>query len=129
MKHATKGKLKRYLTAHARKYLLLTGILYVGILSILLFPISFSENVMAWFGGYVACPLICVFLTRTLVRAHLSVKRQLDGLESDGILEKGFGAFYLLWDVRNGGDINQTLAQYETTYQKMIDDANIMLTG
>ena len=27
----------------------------------------------------------------------------------------------------DGGDINQTLAQYETTYQKMIDDANIML--
>ena len=48
---------------------------------------------------------------------------------TDGILEKGFGAFYLLWDVRNGGDINQTLAQYETTYQKMIEDANIMLTG
>ena len=48
---------------------------------------------------------------------------------TDGILEKGFGAFYLLWDVRNGGDINQTLAQYETVYQKMIDDANIMLTG
>ena len=46
---------------------------------------------------------------------------------TDGILEKGFGAFYLLWDVRNGGDINQTLAQYETAYQKMIDDANIML--
>lgn len=93
MKHATKGKLKRYLTAHARKYLLLTGILYVGILSILLFPISFSENVMAWFGGYVACPLICVFLTRTLVKAHLSVKRQLDGLESDGILEKVLADF------------------------------------
>ena len=48
---------------------------------------------------------------------------------TDGILEKGFGAFYLLWDVRNGGDINQTLAQYETVYQKMISDANIMLTG
>ena len=48
---------------------------------------------------------------------------------TDGILEKGFGAFYLLWDVRNGGDINQTLAQYETSYQKMIDDANIMLRG
>jgi hypothetical protein len=48
---------------------------------------------------------------------------------TDGILEKGFGAFYLLWDVRNGGDINQVLAQYETVYQKMISDANIMLTG
>ena len=48
---------------------------------------------------------------------------------TDGILEKGFGAFYLLWDVRNGGDINQTLAQYETTYQKMIEDANILLSG
>lgn len=46
---------------------------------------------------------------------------------TDGILEKGFGAFYLLYDVRNGEDINQMLAQYETTYQKMIDDANILL--
>lgn len=46
---------------------------------------------------------------------------------TDGILEKGFGAFYLLYDVRMGEDINQKLAQYETTYQKMIDDANILL--
>lgn len=46
---------------------------------------------------------------------------------TDGILEKGFGAFYLLYDVCNGEDINQKLAQYETTYQKMIDDANILL--
>ena len=93
MKNTAKWKLKQYLTAHARKHLLLTGILYVGIVSILLFPISFSENVMAWFGGYVACPLICVFLTRTLVKAHLSVKRQLDALESEGILEKVLADF------------------------------------
>ena len=46
---------------------------------------------------------------------------------TDGILEKGFGAFYLLYDVRNGEDINQKLAQYETTYQKMVDDANALL--
>lgn len=46
---------------------------------------------------------------------------------TDGILEKGFGAFYLFYDVRLGEDINQMLAQYETTYQKMIDDANALL--
>ncbi|MHB1454065.1 MAG: ABC transporter substrate-binding protein [Saccharofermentanales bacterium] len=46
---------------------------------------------------------------------------------TDGILDKGFGAFYLLYDVRNGEDINQKLAQYETTYTKMVNDANALL--
>lgn len=46
---------------------------------------------------------------------------------TDGILDKGFGAFYLLYDVRNGEDINQKLAQYETTYSKMVNDANALL--
>jgi len=46
---------------------------------------------------------------------------------TDVILDKGFGAFYLLYDVRNGEDINQKLAQYETTYTKMVDDANALL--
>lgn len=46
---------------------------------------------------------------------------------TDGILEKGFGAFYLLYDVRNGEDINQKIAQYETTYGKMVSDANALL--
>lgn len=88
MKNTAKWKLKRYLTAHARKHLLLTVILYVGIVSILLFPISASENIMAWFGGYIACPLICVFLTRVLVKAHLTASRQLSALEDEGMLEK-----------------------------------------
>ena len=88
MKNIAIMKLKRFLTAHARKYLLLTGILYVGIVSILVFPISFSENVMAWFGGYVACPIICIFLTRTLVTAYLSVTRQFNALKEAGMLEQ-----------------------------------------
>ena len=46
---------------------------------------------------------------------------------TDGILDRGFGAFYLLYDVRNGEDINQKLAQYETTYQKFVDDANALI--
>lgn len=46
---------------------------------------------------------------------------------TDGILDRGFGAFYLLYDARNGEDINQKLAQYETSYQKMVDDANAQL--
>ncbi len=46
---------------------------------------------------------------------------------TDGIIERGFGAFYLLYDVRNGEDINQKLAQYETSYQKFVDDANQLL--
>jgi len=46
---------------------------------------------------------------------------------TDGILDKGFGAFYLLYDVRNGEDINQKLAQYETTYSKMVSDSNGLL--
>lgn len=46
---------------------------------------------------------------------------------TDGIIERGFGAFYLLYDVRNGEDINQKLAQYETSYQKFVDDANKFL--
>lgn len=87
MKKNTRCKLRRFLTAHARKYLTLTVILYVGILSILIFPIRFSENVMAWFGGYVACPIICILLTRTLVTSYRSVLKQMAVLEAEGTLE------------------------------------------
>jgi len=46
---------------------------------------------------------------------------------TDGVLEQGFGAFYLLYYVRKGDDINQVITTYETNYQKMIDDANALL--
>ena len=46
---------------------------------------------------------------------------------TDGILERGFGAFYLLYGARQGEDINKILASYETTYQKMVNDANALL--
>lgn len=93
MKSNTRRKLRLYLTAHARKHLTLTVILYVGILSILFFPISFSENLMAWFGGYVACPIICIFLTRTLVISYRSAAKQMAALEAEGILEKVLADF------------------------------------
>lgn len=93
MKRAIKRKLKHYLMAHARKNLTLTAILYVGIVSILIFPIPFEENMMAWFGGYFACPLICILLTRTLVKAYLSVNRQFKALEDEGMLEKVIADF------------------------------------
>lgn len=88
MKRATKTTFKHYLTAYARKNLTLTAILYLGLISILVFPVSLEENMMAWFGGYFACPVICIFLTRTLVKAHLSVKRQFAALEAEGLLEQ-----------------------------------------
>lgn len=46
---------------------------------------------------------------------------------TSGILEQGEGAFYLLWYVRQGDDINKVISTYETNYQKMIDDANALL--
>ncbi len=46
---------------------------------------------------------------------------------TDGVLEQGFGAFYLLYYVRQGDDINKVISTYETNYQKMIDDANALL--
>ena len=46
---------------------------------------------------------------------------------TDGILEEGFGAFYLLYYVRQGDDINSVRATYQTVYQKMVDDANALL--
>ncbi|MBQ6848994.1 MAG: extracellular solute-binding protein [Clostridia bacterium] len=46
---------------------------------------------------------------------------------TSGILEQGEGAFYLLWYVRQGDDINKVITTYETNYQKMIDDANALL--
>ena len=88
MNFAAKSKLARFLTAHARKHLLLTVILYVGILSIILFPVSMEENAMAWFGGYFACPVICIFLTRILAKSFLSVRRQFSALEAEGQLDK-----------------------------------------
>ena len=87
MKKNTKRKLRRFLTAHARKYLTLTVILYMGIISILVFPISMADNMMAWFGGYVACPIICVMLTRTIVVSFRKVLKQMSALEAEGALE------------------------------------------
>jgi hypothetical protein len=87
MKKNTKRKLRRFLTAHARKHLTLTVILYLGILSILLFPPNLAENQMAWFGGYVACPIICIFLTRTIVVSFRKVLKQMSQLETEGLLE------------------------------------------
>lgn len=46
---------------------------------------------------------------------------------TSGILQQGEGAFYLLWYVRQGDDINKVITTYETNYQKMIDDANALL--
>ena len=46
---------------------------------------------------------------------------------TDGVLEQGFGAFYLLYYIRQGDDINKVIGEYETIYQKMIDDANKLL--
>lgn len=46
---------------------------------------------------------------------------------TDGILENGFGAFYLLYSARQGEDINEKTAEFETKYQKMVDDANALL--
>lgn len=46
---------------------------------------------------------------------------------TDGILQEGNGAFYLLYYVRQGDDINSCRATYQTEYQKMVDDANSLL--
>ena len=46
---------------------------------------------------------------------------------TDGVLEQGFGAFYLLWYVRQGDDINKVIGEYETNYQKMLKDANALI--
>lgn len=46
---------------------------------------------------------------------------------TDGILQEGYGAFYLLYYVRQGDDINSVRATYQTEYQKMIDDANALI--
>ena len=44
-----------------------------------------------------------------------------------GVLEQGEGAFYLLYYVRKGDDINKVISTYETNYGKMINDANALL--
>ena len=87
MSKITKNKLIKHLTAHARKYYPLLAILYVGILSILIFPISFAENAMACFGGYFACPVICIFLTRTVLKSRKTLKQNFAALEETGKLE------------------------------------------
>lgn len=46
---------------------------------------------------------------------------------TDGILQEGNGAFYLLYYVRQGDDINTCRATYQTEYQKMVDDANALI--
>ena len=88
MRKATKRKLIRYLMAYDRKFLTLLVILYVGIFSIILFPVSMEENSMAWFGGYVGCPIICVYLTVKLALAFRRLRSQMKELEAEGMLEK-----------------------------------------
>lgn len=46
---------------------------------------------------------------------------------TDGVLDQGFGAFYLLYYTRQGDDINKVISTYETNYKKMIDEANELL--
>jgi len=86
MKKSSRRKLRRFLTAHARKYITLTVILYMGIISILVFPVRMADNMMAWFGGYVACPIICFFLSRTIFISYRKVLKQMSQLEADGTL-------------------------------------------
>lgn len=88
MRNPSKRKLMRYLMAYDLKFLTLLVILYVGIVSILLFPVSVEENSMAWFGGYVGCPIICVYLTIKLALAYRRVTAQLKALEAEGLLER-----------------------------------------
>lgn len=87
MNKRAKRKLFRYLTAHARKNVTLTVILYIGIVSILLFPVSMEENAMAWVGGYVGCPVICILLTRTIVSSFRATWKQMAALDAEGTLE------------------------------------------
>lgn len=88
MQKTQKWKLKRHLMAHVLKHLPLTIILYLGVVSIMLFPVSIADNPMAWFGGYFGCPVICIFLTRSLVVSLRAANRSLRALEHEGMLDK-----------------------------------------
>ncbi len=113
-------KLKRYLLSNDLKYLTLMVILYVGILSILIFPISMEENAMAWFGGYFACPVICIFLTRTFVLAVRRVNRSFAALEAEQMLEKVLKDFSLAEKAMGGNLYIGSLGLYGKGAQAVV---------
>ena len=57
--------MKRYLLARTRKSLPIVYILVLGIVCILFYPISYSENSSAWIGGYVLALILCAFVLKT----------------------------------------------------------------
>lgn len=81
-------KLKRYLLAYTLKSMPIVYILLLGIVLILLFPISFAENSSAWIGGYILAPILCAFVLKNILKDVLTVCRQFDALEERGKLEE-----------------------------------------
>ena len=79
--------MKRYLLARTRKSLPIVYSLVLGIVCILFYPISYSENSSAWIGGYVLAPILCAFVLKNILKDVFALNRQLAALgDMDGIL-------------------------------------------
>ena len=82
-----KWKLKRYLLTYTRKSMPIVYILLLGIVLILLFPISFAENSTAWIGGYILAPILCAFVMKNILKDVARVNRQWKQLAQQGKLD------------------------------------------
>ena len=86
MKHFQNWKLKRYLLAYTLKSMPIVYILLLGIVLILIFPISYAENSTAWIGGYILAPILCAFVLKNILKDVAAVNRQFAALEQRGEL-------------------------------------------
>jgi hypothetical protein len=96
--------IKRYLLTYTLKSMPIVYILLLGIMLILIYPISFAENSSAWIGGYILAPILCAFVLKNILKDVFVVNRQWQALEQQGKLEE------MLEDYRNsekeiGGNI------------------------
>ena len=96
--------IKRYLLTYTLKSMPIVYILLLGIVLILLYPISFAENSSAWIGGYILAPILCAFVLKNILKDAAVTNRQWQALEQQGKLEE------MLEDYRNsekeiGGNI------------------------
>lgn len=84
----TKWKLKRYLLTYTMKSMPIVYILLLGILCILIFPISYAENSTAWIGGYILAPILCFFVLKNILKDVKIVNQQWEELQQQGKLDQ-----------------------------------------
>lgn len=87
MEALKKYNLKRYLLFYTLKSMPIIYILVLGIVCILFFPISYTENATAWIGGYVLAPILCFFVAKFVWKDVKVLNTQWAELKAQGLVD------------------------------------------